>query len=115
MNFRKLILKVTRINININFQDFNSYYNLIDGKLQESILIYNISYKILIGTTPFHIRFNEVDRFIRIFDGNRFLVLLGLEKYDVIYNRIRYSVSQKSGTTYVFSHYFRKMFYQLSK
>ena len=29
------------------------------------------------------------DEFIRIYDGNTYLVLFGLEKYDDIYNRIR--------------------------
>ena len=42
--------------------------------------------------------------FIRVYDGTRYLVLFGPEKYDVIYNRIRYMISQKSGITYVISH-----------
>ena len=29
------------------------------------------------------------DEFIRVYDGNTYLVLFGLEKYDDIYNRIR--------------------------
>ena len=39
--------------------------------------------------------------FIRVYDGTRYLVLFGPEKYDVIYNRIRYMISQKSVITYV--------------
>ena len=31
----------------------------------------------LINPKPLHIRFNEIDLFIRIFDGTRYLVLLG--------------------------------------
>ena len=34
----------------------------------------------------------------------RYLVLICVEKYDAIYNRIRYFISQKSGVTYVFPH-----------
>ena len=33
--------------------------------------------------------------FIRVYDGSRYLVLFGLEKYDAIYIRIRYLVRQK--------------------
>ena len=40
--------------------------------------------------------------FIRDYDGTRYLVLFGPEKYDSIYNRIRYLISHKSGITYVF-------------
>ena len=54
-------------------------------------------------------RFDKVDGFIRVYDGNSYLVLLGPEKYDAIYNRFRYLVSQKSGITYVFSHNYAKI------
>ena len=40
--------------------------------------------------------------FIRVYDGTRYLVLFGPEKYDSTYNRIRYLISHKSGITYVF-------------
>ena len=39
-----------------------------------------------------------------IYDGTRYLVLFGAEKYDLIYNRIRYLIGVKSGITYVVSH-----------
>ena len=57
-------------------------------------MIYEISYKNLIGWKPFRIRFNQIAVFIRIYDGTRYLLLFGLEKYDDIYNRIRYLISQ---------------------
>ena len=47
--------------------------------------------------------------FIRIYDGTRYLTLFGSEKYEAIYNRIRYPISLKSGITYIFSHYFTKI------
>ena len=34
----------------------------------------------------------------------KYLVLFGPEKYDAIYNRIRYLINQRSGITYVISH-----------
>ena len=51
-----------------------------------------------------HIRFNKIDGFIRAYDGTRYLVLFRSEKYDSIYNRIRYIISVKSGITYIISH-----------
>ena len=48
----------------------------------KNTLLYNILYKTLTGAKPFRIRFNKVDGFIRIYDGTRYLVLLGGEKYD---------------------------------
>ena len=41
--------------------------------------VYNISYKILTGAKLLCVRFNKVDRFIRGYDGTRFLTLFGLE------------------------------------
>ena len=39
----------------------------------------------------------------------RYLVLLSPEKYDAIYNRIRYLTSQKSDITYVISHNYSRI------
>ena len=38
-------------------------------------MIHNISDKTLIGAKPLRIRFDKIDRFIRIYDGNGCLVL----------------------------------------
>ena len=43
-----------------------------------------MTYKTLIGVKPLHIRFNKVNRFIRVYDGTRYLVSFGPEKYDAI-------------------------------
>ena len=67
-------------------------------------MIYDISCRTLIGVKPLHISFEKLDRFIRVYDRTRYLVLFGLVIYDAIYNRIRYLISEKSGATYVFSH-----------
>ena len=57
---------------------------IIDGKSHENILIYNISYKNLIGSKPLRIRLDKIDRSIRIYDGTRYLTLFGTKNYDAI-------------------------------
>ena len=78
-------------------------------KSLENILIYDISYKNLIGAKTLRIRFYEINRFIRVYDGTWYLVLLGLEKYDPIYYRIRYLISLKGSIRYIFSHCYVKL------
>ena len=58
---------------------------------------------------PLHFRFDEIDGFIRVYDGTRYLVLFGSGKYDSIYNRITYLISVKSGITYIISHNYAKV------
>ena len=72
---------------------------LIHEKSQENILIYDISHRTLIGAKPFHIKFDKIDKFIKVYDGTRYLTLFSSEKYDAIYNRIRYFIGVKSGIT----------------
>ena len=55
------------------------------------------------------IRFDQIDGLVRIYDRIIYLTLFGSEKYQAIYNRIRYLISIKSAITYIFSHYFAKM------
>ena len=52
--------------------------------------VYNISYKILIGSKPWRIRFDKIDGIISIYDEARFLTSFGLEEYEAIYNIMRY-------------------------
>ena len=56
-------------------------------------MIYNISYKTLIGPKPLRIRFDKIDEFIRFYGESKYLVLLGHEKYYAIYNKTRYFIS----------------------
>ena len=56
-----------------------------------------------------HIRFDELDGFIRVCDGTRYFVTFHPEKYAAIYNRIRYLISQKSGISQVISHNYAKI------
>ena len=44
-------------------------------------------------------RFNEIDAFIKIHDGIKYLVLLGHNWYDKVWDRIKYLISEKSGVT----------------
>ena len=67
----------------------------IFNKTYENILIYDISYKPFMGSKPLRIWFDEIDGFIKIYDGIRYLVLFGSALYDAIYNRIRYLISEK--------------------
>ena len=46
-------------------------------------------------------RFDEIDGFIKVYNGIRYLVLLGHLWYDKIYDRIRYRASKKGGITIV--------------
>ena len=55
------------------------------------------------------IGFDKIDSFIRVFDGTRYLVLFGAEKYDLIYNKIGYRIGVKSGITFVISHNYAKI------
>ena len=92
----------------IKLEDFDLDNILIDEKSHKNILIYDISYKTLIDPKPLRIRFNKVDGFIKLYDGSKYLVLLGPEKYDAICNRNRYLISLKCSITYIFSYYFAK-------
>ena len=49
-------------------------------------------------------RSDKVDVFIRVYDGTRYLVLFGPEKFDGICNRTRYLINQAIDVTHVFSH-----------
>ena len=72
-------------------------------------MVYDISYKTLFSSKPLCIRYDEVDRFIKVYDGMRYLVLFAPEKHDTISNRIiRYLISQKSDITYVFYYNYGK-------
>ena len=68
----------------IKLEDFDIDNILIDEKLQENILIYDIF---------FAYWFDKIDGFIEIYNGTRYLILFGSEKYDAIYNRIRYLIN----------------------
>ena len=87
----------------IKLEEFDLDNILIDEKLHKNILIYDSSYETLIGSKPLHIRFDKTDGFIRIYDKTRYFTLFGSEKYDNIYDTIRYLISLKTCITHIFS------------
>ena len=50
--------------------------------------------------------FSKLDMFIRDYGGTKRLVIFYPEKYDFIFNIIRYLIGLKSGITYAFYHNF---------
>ena len=91
--------------IKIECFDFDN----IGRKLTHKILVRDNSYKVLIVAKPLRIKIDKVDRFIIVFDETRNLVLFRSEKYDLIYNRIRYLIGVKGGITYAISHNYSKI------
>ena len=72
-------------------------------------MVYDISYKTLIGSKPLRIKLDKIDGILRSFDGTRYLTFFGTEVYDAIYNRIGYLISLESSITYVFLTILRKL------
>ena len=64
----------------VKLEDFDIDNILIDCKSYENILIYVISVQTLIDLQLLGIRFDKIDGFIRIYNGNRYLTLIGSEK-----------------------------------
>ena len=60
----------------IKFKDFDLDNILIDEKSYKNILVYYISSKTWIVDKPLCIKFNKVDGYIRVYDGNRYLVFI---------------------------------------
>ena len=72
-------------------------------------LIYNISNKTtFMDTVPLPVKFNEVDGFIKIYGGVRYLVLFSY-LYDEICNWIKYLITEKCGITYSSNYNFAKI------
>ena len=83
---------------------------LLDKKLYENISVYDISYKTSTGPKPLPIRFNKIDGFIRVCDGEfRHLVLVDNGFFDKICDKIKYLIREKSGITDSINHNFGKI------
>ena len=78
-------------------EDFAYDNILIEEKSFANILLYVILCKNLIASKRLRNRFNKIDGIIIVYDEIRYLVLFGSEKYDSIYNKIRYLISVKRG------------------
>ena len=68
-------------------------------KLCSSDNQYTTAYKTFMGSNPLRIRIDEMESFIKIYDGVRYLLLFGSRLYDAIYNKIGYLISGKIGIT----------------
>ena len=53
------------------------------------------------GAKLLRVRFNNVDGFLKVYDGARYLVLFSPERYDAIYDRIWYFISEKIGVIHI--------------
>ena len=84
MNFKNVCIK-NRMFIYfsdlIKLEDFDIDI-LIDENSHRNTLIYDISYKTLIGWKLLCIRFDKTDGFIRIYDATRHLTLLVMTELD---------------------------------
>ena len=58
----------------IKFEDFDLDNIIIDEESYENILVYNVSYKTLIGVKPLRIGFDKIHD-LCVYDGTRYLVL----------------------------------------
>ena len=77
----------------IKVEDLDLDNVLIDEKSHENILIYDISYKTqLIQNLSILDLIKQMD-LLELNDGTRYLTLLRSEKYEAIYNRIRYLIT----------------------
>ena len=83
--------------ITIKVEDFGVSNILLDEKSNKNILIYDVLHKTLIFR-----KLLGIDGLIRNYDWTKYLVLFGFQKYNAIYDRIRYLIGLKSGITYVY-------------
>ena len=63
----------------------------------------------MIDAKPLRIRFIKIFGFVIVYDVARYLILLRGERYDFMYNMIRYLIGVKSSITYVVSHNYTKI------
>ena len=63
----------------------------------------------MIDAKPLRIRFIKIFGFVIVYDVTRYLILLRGERYDFMYNMIRYLIGVKSSITYVVSHNYAKI------
>ena len=88
--------------IDINFKDI-----LIDKELYKEH--YDISYKTSMGAKRLHIRYVQIDWFIKIQDRIKYLVLFDHGWFCEICDKIKYLTTEKSGITYSINHKFARI------
>ena len=65
------------------FEDFDFDNILINEKLHKNSFFYNNLYKTLIREKPLLIRFHKVNRFVRVYDVIKYLILFSFKKLPV--------------------------------
>ena len=60
-------------------RDIDTGNILLKEKIYKNILIYYISCRIFMCSKPLRIWFNKIDRFIKIYNGIRYLVLVKMD------------------------------------
>ena len=93
----------------MTFSDIRFNYILLNEKSHKSTLIYEVSYKNFMGEKPLRINFNEINGFIKAYDGIIYLVIFNYWLHNEIYNRIIYLISEKSGITNSINHIFARI------
>ena len=89
--------------------DIDFYKILLGGKSHENNLIYNVLYKSFVVAKPLRISFDKIDKYFKIKNGTRYLVLFGLEIYGEIYDWIESILSEESDISYIISQNFAKI------
>ena len=85
----------------ININDLN--LDILIGQKLYYILIYNVACKTQYSTKPLHIIFDKVH--VRKYDGTEYLALFHSdEKYEKLFNKIRYLTMVKTNIPNVYSH-----------
>ena len=93
----------------INIKDLDPDNILLDQKSYQNISIYSISKKTSYGAKPLRIIFDKVDGFIREYVKTKYLTLFSSEKFESIFNRIRYLLRSKSTILHIVSHNYAKI------
>ena len=95
-------------NDTVKIQDFD-FDNILKDKSHQNIFVYDILYKTLFGSKPLQISFDEVDEFIRVYDGIVYLALFVPENMMSFAIELDILFCQKSNITYVFPHNYAKI------
>ena len=82
---------------------------LLNKKSLKDNLVFDLLYKTFMGRKPLRIRFDQIYGSIKVYNGIRYLVIFDYWLLDEIYNRIRYTASEKSGITNNINHKFARI------
>ena len=61
------------------------------------------------GRKSLRIRFNKINGFIKSYEGIRYLILYNYKRYNAIYDKMKYLLSEKSGITDSINHNFARI------